>query len=489
MAIFAGCLVILVIYSNAGNVEKQLSQLSFNEVHYSRSKFAAWRSSTALLEDAPILGVGRGAFEATFTRVHEASGLATYSYLENEYLQAAVDWGIPGALFLGLATLWLAYVAGRRWRDGALVAGVLGALVVVAMQSNVDFGLQFLGLAAPVTVLAATVAYVPIRESERPTLRRGLRVAHALALGIGGIMLLTSLTTTLDEDRRSISGNASLANIRASVTRHPLDYYGYAVAAEVLQRNNDPRAILLLNHAMALHPTHPQLHRMAARMLHSQGRLSQAAVEYAAALHTSPNPRPLIAEIVTKFTAEGAASALPVDYPEPTLVVTALEEIKRADVARMWLARVLELKPKTSRACELIYKLAERGDLDAARIAGLRCADRLPDYQSRISLAKLLVSKQGYAEAIRLLRDVETWQSRRDDKINAWLILCDARRSLGNSDESKRCLRRLDASPDMLENRRGEILQRIEAINTEKPPVGTDTPLTGSAATGSAATP
>jgi hypothetical protein len=128
-----------------------------------------------------------------------------------------------------------------------------------------------------------------------------------------------------------------------------------------------------------------------------------------------------------------------------------------------------------------MYKLAERGDIDAAGIAGRRCADQLPDYQSRISLAKLLASKQGHAEAIRLLRDVETWQSRRDDKVNAWLILCDSHRALGFYDEAKRCLRRLDASADMLDKRRGEIIRRIEEVNTQK--------ATAGAATGSAAVP
>lgn len=478
MGVLAACLVVLVIYSNAGNVERQLSELSFDEVHYSRSKFAAWRSAATLVEESPWLGAGRGAFEAVFTRVHEASGLATYVYLENEYLQALVDWGIPGSIVLVIIFLWLAYLLAHRWRDGALAAGALGALVAVAMQSNVDFGLQFVGLAAPVTAVAATLAYVPLREARRPRFVRGLRVAHALALVVGALVLFSSITTTLDEDRRAIASEPTLDRVRESVRRHPLDYYGYAVAADLLNRQKDPRAIRLLNHAMALHPTHPQLHRMAARMLHAQGFVSQSTIEYAAALRATPNPRQLLTEIVARFPPEEAATAIPVDYSQPHVIMSNLTELKATAVARIWLTRVLDFGRNVSRACGLMFKLAEAGDAEAANVCGRRCVEFLPDYQSRVTLAKQLAAKLNYGGAIQLLHDVEMWQARRDEKVDAWLLLCDAHRALGHSDDAKKCLRRLDASSDMYNERRAEILQRLEAINKGTPggPSGSTSP-------------
>lgn len=499
IGVLAGCVTVLVIWSNATSVERQISQLSFDEVHFSRSKFAAWKSAAELVHEQPWLGVGRGAFEAPFTRVHEASGLATYPYLENEYLQVIVDWGVPGALFLGLIALWMISLAVRRWRDNALAAGVLGALTVVAAQSNVDFGLEFLGLAAPITALAATVLYVPLRESERPKLTRGLRVAHAAALVVGAGLLLSSVTTTLDEDRHALADHPTLARVRESATRHPLDYYSYAVGAELLVRDKDANAIRLLNHAMALHPTHPQLHRMAARMLYADAarfpaqsadaaRLqSQSAIEYSAALRMTEEPKQLLSEILERFPRDIAASALPTDGVDMRVVVTTLRDLQHPDVARVWLARILDIRPKSSQACEQLFGLAQQGDLDAAAIASQRCADRLPDFQARVELAKLLIQHQAYRDAIHLLVDVDTWQARREEKIDAWLILCDAQRALGQPDEAKRCLRRLDASPDMLNERRAEILTRIDAINSAKAPL-----LPGEAivpATGSATAP
>ncbi|HEX5061725.1 MAG TPA: hypothetical protein VFV99_20300, partial [Kofleriaceae bacterium] len=432
----------------------------------------------------------RGAFESTFTRVHPASGVATYSHLENEYLQAVVDWGALGGLALAFAAIWLAVVAVKRWRDGPLAAGALGALTVVAIQSNVDFGIEFLGLAAPITAVAATLVYVPLREITHVGRVRTLRGAHIFALALMAVLLFSAKTTLLDEDRQALTDRPTFAEVRASVQRHPLDYYTYAVAAELLERGHDPRAIRLLNHAMLLHPTHPGLHRMAARMLYHDGFVGQSTIEYAAALRFTPQPEKLIGEIVNTFPREQAATALPLDYSELELLTRTLTDVGHTDVATLWLARVLDQRPNYSRACEQLFVIAQRGDLPAAQVAGKRCGEMLPDYQTRLAIAKLLADKHGYVEVIELLNDVEGWESRVDDKINGWLALCDAHAGLNHVDDAKRCLRRLDSSPDMRAERRNEILKRLDTLQTpsELPGAGSATPP-ATPATGSAAQP
>ena len=467
IGVIAGCMVLLVILLNAGNVERQLSQLSTDELSQSRSKFVAWRSAATLVEESPWLGVGRGAFESAFTRVHPVTGVARYAFLENEYIQAVVDWGIPGALALGCAAVWLAWMALRRWRDGPVTAGAIGALLVVAIQSNVDFGLEFLGLAAPAVAIAATVAYVPLRELERPLLARAARVMLVVALVGGALLLLSDRTKLLDEDQAELHAHPSWAGVQASVERHPLDYLGYAIAADGLDRG--PRAIRLLNHAMLLHPTHPDLHRMAARMLYRDDFIAQAAGEYAAALRSTPAPKKLVAEILARFPREQAAAALPVDYAEPELLVRTMSDLGRGDVATLWLENVLKQRPRDSRACERLAVLAEQGVVAAAEVAGKRCSELILDYQTRLALAQILAKQQRYDDVIRLLADVEGWQSRADDKINAWLIVCDAHLALGHTDDAKRCLRRLDASPDMRIERRNEVLNRIDAMQKPAP--------------------
>ena len=137
----AVCTMTVIVFTSTGTAH-QLEDTSLQEIHDPRSKYEAWRSATTLIEEAPWTGVGRGAFEPAFTRVHKASSFLTFSHVENEYMQAVIDWGIPGAIVLALALGWVGVVALRRWRDGPLVAAALGGLTTVLVQSNVDFGVE-----------------------------------------------------------------------------------------------------------------------------------------------------------------------------------------------------------------------------------------------------------------------------------------------------------------------------------------------------------
>ncbi len=468
LAIVGGCAVILVIYSSAGDVSRKFSVTSFDEVRHSKSKFAAWRSAATLIEESPWVGVGRGGFESAFTRVHPASGSLAFSHVENEYLQAAIDWGIPGTIVLALVSLWLAAVALRRWRDGPLAAATIGALVVVAVQSNVDFGVELLGVAVPITALAATVAYVPLREGQPRSLAfaRGLRLGLVVVLIACAALLLSRATTAVDEDHVRIARrDVSFDELRASIERHPLDYYGYTRMAELLTSRGDRRAIRMLNHALRLHPTHPGLHRIAARMLHRDGFVEQAALEYAAALRVSARPDKLIGEIVALFPAHLAARAIPTDIPDLDTVVRTLEDLQRPAIAVAWLGRLLELRGSHDRACELLYhRVLRTGDLEAVDLAGRKCTAITPDQETRAELGRILLREARYQDVIRLLEDVEGWTTRIDSKTTGWLTLCDAHLGTLNLNEAKRCLRRLDASGGVAHERTHEIVERLDEI-------------------------
>jgi O-antigen ligase len=465
IAVVAACTVIVVLYAGAEGVAQQLSSTSLDELHAPRSKFAAWRSGVTLIEESPWVGVGRGAMEPVLTRVHPAAAYAAYSHLENEYLQAAVDFGVPGALLLGGTAAWLVIVALRRWRDGPLAAGGLGALAVVMLQSNVDFGVEVLGVAVPITAIAATLAYVPVREAKPKTLQlvRALRGVHVAALVILAALLLSGKTTYLDEDH--LTRAASLDDVRGPIERHPLDYYNYAVAADALQRAGDPRAIHFLNHALVLHPTSPALHLDAAHLLYATGHADQATIEYAAALLPTRDVHKLLAEIATRFPPPQAAAAIPTDAIRADQITRELEELRHVDIAVAWLSRVLDLQPHTPHACELLYALAtKQGDPAIVAVAAKRCADYPPGRDVRLALGKILLAKHDETEIVRLLGDVETWQGRSDEKSEAWLVLCDAQLALAYWDEAKRCLRRLDAAGLLPPERASEIAKRLEQI-------------------------
>ncbi len=187
VGVMVACGLVVAVYLGAGSVMQQIENTSLDELHGTTSKFSAWKSTVTLIEESPWVGIGRGAFESTFTRVHPASAFATFSNPENEGLQAIVEWGIPAALVLGALAAWTLLLGLRRWNDGPLAAGALGAMVVVLFQSNFDFGLELLGLALPVTVVLSTLSYVPLREMSSAISKRVQigRVAHALVIVLG----------------------------------------------------------------------------------------------------------------------------------------------------------------------------------------------------------------------------------------------------------------------------------------------------------------
>jgi O-antigen ligase len=468
IGVVAACCVVIALYMSAGGIADQLSRTSITEISEPRSKFAAWRSAAHLIEESPWLGVGRGGFESSFTRHHPASALSTFSHVENEYVQAIVDWGLLGGIFVGIAAIWFAVAAFRRWREGALAAGALGALAVVILQSNFDFGVELLGIAVPITAVAATLTYVPTREAQTGLRRiRTLRIAHVAALLLAAMALFSSATSSLAEDHDDLvaARSPTIDDVRASLERHPLDYYGYALASQIMAVAGNTDSVRVLNHALRLHPTHPGLHLMSARILVRAGLAEQAAIEYAMAIHATPDRRALLAEVVARFPPELAAKAIPADDPRVEETVAILRERGHARVGTLWLTRVVTMRPNDLRACATLFALSiNHGDLEAASATGRRCRGFEPSQQARLDFARALFNSARYTDAIAMVKDVEKWSGRIDDRVAAWLILCDSHAELKAWDEATRCLRRLDAFGDISPARRGEITQRIDLI-------------------------
>ncbi len=464
VAVLIACGLVVAVYLGASSVMQQLENTSLQEVHTSTSKFAAWRSTIDLIEDAPWTGVGRGAFETTFTRVHPASAISTFSNPENEGLQAIVEWGIPAALVLGLLGAWFLLRALRRWNDGPLAAGALGALVVVLFQSNFDFGMELLGLAVPVTVLAATLGYVPLSEASSRHLSR-LRIVRgllAVVVVIGGALLLTRFTSVVHEDHVDLRGTPSHSEIVRAIETHPQDYFAYALLARERLKAGDPTAIRTLNHALRLHPTHPGLHWMAAQLLVKAKLYSQAELEYAIAIRHSPDPRALLTEITKVLDVPRASRAIPTELRIDTTVST-LTALQHTDIAMLWLERVMTVTDDL-RAAEALYALALQTKAYGRAESALRkrCTI-IPSKRCMLDLANVLSLQDKHADVIALLADVQTWRGRVDDQLPAWLLLCDSRTKLAQYSDARDCLRRLDVS-GLLKPGEPDVLRRVDAI-------------------------
>ncbi|MBA3538029.1 MAG: O-antigen ligase family protein, partial [Deltaproteobacteria bacterium] len=460
----------VALYVSAGNVVEQLDNTSVTELSQPNSKYAAWKSSLELLRETPVVGIGRGAVESTLTRVHEASAYATFSHLENEYLTAVVEWGVLGSLAMAIAFGWCILTAIRRWRDGPLAAAALGALAMIMFQSSVDFGIELLGLAVPVTIIAATVALVPLRETEARTSLRLRRGGLIVALFAVTLLLLLPQTRSVAEDHELISQNPTADELRESMERHPLDYLGYGQAADVASRNNGANAVQYLNHALLLHPTHPGLHRLAARMLVKARHYDQAAIEYSLAMKVEIAPRRLLEEVVKALpAADVAAAAIPTDYPRLDIMLRSLADIERQDISLKWLARVAKRPQHDLRVIDMLYELAlARKDLDSAKAAAELRRSVARTTTSHLMLVKVMFQRKEYDALLADLADGATWTGRIDEKAEAWSILCDIHIEQKNWDNALKCIHRLDASGVVPQSARWSVQKRLQTITEQR---------------------
>jgi O-antigen ligase/tetratricopeptide (TPR) repeat protein len=476
------------VYTSAGRVADQLENTTLVELNQPLSKYAAWRSSLTLVEETPWVGIGRGALEPAFTRVHEPSAYVTFSHLENEYLQAVVEWGVPGAIVLGLLLAWAIFAGVKHWRDGALAAAAIGGCAAVMFQSSVDFGVELLGVAVPVTLVATTLLGVPLRES-RSLATRGARAALIVALVGAAAVLALSITRTIQEDHDALTGDTApqLAEVserrsredqddrraraaRDVVERHPLDYLAFGESAAQMLRTGDARAARFLNHALRLHPTHPGLHRLAARMLLAAGRRSQAAIEYAHALHGMLAPKNLIIEIVALFPeVELAAAALPINAVNRDQILRSLYDLGHEDIALRWLERVVLGTPRDLAMIDELYRLAlRRHDLPTAERAARRRLVQSRTHVSRIMLARVMFRQEQFDQVLKDLADVPTWRGRIDQQADAWFLMCDSQIEKRAWDPALQCLHKLDGSGIISNARRVDVIKRLNIVNEQR---------------------
>lgn len=110
-------------------------------------RWEVWHNSLAMVRDFWLTGVGAGGFRDAFPLYQSAALTQYYRYAHNDYLNTAIDLGLPGLLLLLMFFgLWFGQVwrhlqqtqaRGRIWRFAAGIA----ALAVCLHQFG-DFGLQ-----------------------------------------------------------------------------------------------------------------------------------------------------------------------------------------------------------------------------------------------------------------------------------------------------------------------------------------------------------
>ncbi len=439
-AITVLCTLVLVVYIGGDKVRGELSQTKFDELSDPKSKYAAWSSAMDLFQEAPILGIGRGAFETSFTRVHPQSGQITFSHVENEYLQTLIDWGVVGAVAFAFAIGFASLFLLRRWHRGSLTAAAIGALAAVSVQSLVDFGLELPGLAVPTILVAATVFYVPVREASS-SLQRGVLRSFAI---VGGILIAlvagSSRARLAGEDHLAMRDTPTLERAEESFARHPVDYLS---AAYIGSTSKDrPVQIAFVNHAMRLHPTHPDLHLTVARWLTSLKRYQQAAFEYRFALSRGLKVELLVNEVLARMPETEIAAALPNGQGQWTRILKVLVERERLDLAVAYLDIASKDDPRRGREFwKQMSTLAGRTNRPAIALRAARQLAAIePSIQATIRIAEAQLKTGDVTGALATLKPIISQPATSAAHVEAHILQCNTLVAQSDWPTAKQCL-------------------------------------------------
>nr|MBP9089174.1 O-antigen ligase family protein [Kofleriaceae bacterium] len=484
IAVFATCVLVLGVLTTAQNVSNQIAHTSVTEFDSKQSKYAAWRASTNLISESPWLGIGRGALEPTLTRVNPGSSYHTFSHLENEYLQAVVEWGILGAVAVGGCLIWLLVAMLQRWHRGPLAAGAIGAIAAIAAQNIVDFSLDLPGVALPTAALVATLSGIQLKnvsiqsqknpaEAKRPSrMHQVARASVMVLLVLSGIVMQTPMSRSVAESHALLlSPTADFATVTQAVTAHPFDYLAYARAADLLRISRDPRVSGFVRHALILHPTHSGLHLIAARLLLRSGHQDQAAVEYRLALKNSYKRRKILHEIASLMVdLDLAAQTIPTDLGQPEKITAMLEADGHSALALRWLELVLAQHPHSAAITKMMMRLAQRtGDVQAREHAARLAFQVDPNVANMVGLAELLINNSEVSEAVQILEPIATIDAKADMRVRGWRMRCNALIRLRRTDDARRCLRNLALANVLSSTELRSVTQQLADLDQNVP--------------------
>lgn len=333
-------------------------------------KVALWPLGVAMVRDYPLVGVGRGAFEVAFPAYKTEPTQVTFTHLENEWLQAVIDLGLPGGLLLlgALALVWLA--AARRTPLSISDAGLLAGTAALALQNLVDFSLRIPGVAIPFMVALGLAARGGLRLAARPWVVGALAVLLLVA-GAGGAALAWGRSAADDAAALAAAPTpeAVMDLAREAADRHPADFLPHATAGvRLVQAGRCAEAMPWLNRAMLLNPTSADAHLHVARCLAAARQREVARREYRlAATYGSSAALP---EALRRFPALEDLLKVAPATPDGLIQLGNLLGLERptdaAEVYRQVMEEYQDQRPAAQRAAQLLR--AEQPE-EALRIA------------------------------------------------------------------------------------------------------------------------
>lgn len=363
------------------------------------SKVWLWQTAWPLLKAHPLTGIGRGALETALQAPTAIATTTRFTHLENEWLQALLDHGLPlGFVLWGLLFCATAQAARQLFRSSGesptpVRRAALWALLCLGLHNLFDFNLQT-GAVALSALLVTSLVQKPLFSLS----------ARWLA-GLGALVLLLAAVVQFklpshDEDGRRLAILAQDPTVSPSVLkqaasealfRHPLDSYLSAVVAARLFEDDDPEAMAWTNRSLRQNPADLLARATAVRLLGRHGHQRQALAMLGPLIgEADAEKRRYLFGLLLSLSPKGTelVAALPNDEPLrlalleflgtqsqpnwPLLLSVASESVSRGDQAALtWLGRAALSTAQPDAAETALRGLLTRPQLEPLLIGGL----------------------------------------------------------------------------------------------------------------------
>jgi O-antigen ligase len=160
-AVAAVAPLLILITFNGDTLDSRISQLLASDTG-DQIRFSLWAATQRMISDAPWLGLGLGSFEDAYPLYASQSFPFVMDKAHCDYLEFAAGIGLPAAIAWWAALAWLIALCVRgvrdRRRNRAYSIIAIGASVLVAVHSSVDFSLQLPAVALLYAVLTGVGA-------------------------------------------------------------------------------------------------------------------------------------------------------------------------------------------------------------------------------------------------------------------------------------------------------------------------------------------
>jgi O-antigen ligase len=137
----------LAVWIGPGPIVSRFAEVQQEFTAHDQSRLSIWQDAQALVRNHPLIGTGLGTFPIAFTAVQTTFLGQFVNHAHNDYLELAIDLGLPAAIILFASILWTlartfrTFLLGQGHFDRCIALGCVGSIVAILLHSMTDFNL------------------------------------------------------------------------------------------------------------------------------------------------------------------------------------------------------------------------------------------------------------------------------------------------------------------------------------------------------------